>query len=173
MDRGVYAVGRRRLDWSGRCLAAVLASAPAFASHASAAWIWGLIRYAPDGLDLTAPTRRHPKANVRLHHARLAARDCAVRDAIPVTSVARTLLDLAGTLPVARFERVLERSEELDLFDLGPIDELLGRVTHHPGKTRLRAALEIYRDDPTVLRSNLERRFLRLVRKRLGLTGSA
>lgn len=165
IHRGVYAVGRRRLDWSGRCLAAVLASAPAFASHASAGWIWGLLRYAPEWIDLTAPARRHPKAAIRLHHARLASHDCTEREGIPVTSLARTLLDLAAVLSADRLDRLLERAEELQLLDLTAIEELLGRVGHHPGATKLRRALEIYRDDPTVIRSRLERRFLALVRQ--------
>jgi hypothetical protein len=165
LHRGVYAVGRRRIDWSGRCLAAVLASAPAFASHASAAWLWGLLRYAPERIDVTAPTRRHPKAATRLHHARLLPPDVGLRDGIPVTSVARTVLDLAAVLSPDRLERVLERSEELRLFDLAAVDELLGRTGHHRGAARLREALAIYRGDPAEFRSRLERRFLALVRK--------
>jgi very-short-patch-repair endonuclease len=62
-----------------------------------------------------------------------------------------------------RLERVLERSEELRLFDLAAVDELLARVPHHPGARRLRGALDLYRDDPTFTRSGLERRFLALV----------
>jgi hypothetical protein len=60
-------------------------------------------------------------------------------------------------------ERMLERSEELQLFDLGQIETLLSRVTHHRGSARLRAALAIYRAEPAFTRSRLERRFLRLV----------
>jgi predicted transcriptional regulator of viral defense system len=131
LHRGVYAVGHRRLDWHSRCLAAVLASAPALASHASAGWLWGLLGYEPGTIDLTAPTRRHRKATVRLHHGRLSERDRAESEGIPVTSVARTLLDLAATLRPSRLERVLERAEELKLFDLGAVDELLARVSHH------------------------------------------
>ena len=165
LHRGVYAVGHLHLDWRGHCFAATLACAPAFASHTSAGWLWGLLRYAPGRLDVTAPTRRHPKAAVRLHHARLDARDCTEREGIPVTSLARTVLDLAAVLSPDRLDRVLERSEELRLLDLVAIDEVLGRVGHHRGATKLRGALAIYRDDPTVTRSRLERRFLALVRK--------
>lgn len=163
LHRGVYAVGHRRLDWHGRCLAAVLACAPAYASHSSAGWIWGLLRYAPERIDVTAPTRRHPKTAIRLHYAPLDPRDCAEREGIPVTSLARTLLDLAATLPPRRLDRVLERSEELRLFDLTAVDELLARVTHHPGITPLRAALALYRPSPAFTRSGVEERFLGLV----------
>ena len=87
------------------------------------------------------------------------------RDDIPVTAFARTALDLAGMLPVKRLEGVLERAEEQGVFDLGPLLDLLGRASHHRGAPKLRQSLEIYRDDPTVTRSKLERRFLELVRK--------
>lgn len=159
LHRGVYAVGRRRLDWHGYCLAAVLA----YASHASAGWIWGLLRYPPERIDVTAPTRRHPKAAMRLHHARLDRRDCAEREGIPVTSLARTLLDLAATFPRRQLDRILERAEEQGLFDLAALDDLLARVTHHPGVPPLRDALALYRPKPAFTRSGFEERFLELV----------
>jgi hypothetical protein len=168
LHRGVYAVGHLDLDWHSHCLAAVLACAPAVASHASAGWIWGLLRYQPGVVDITAATRRHPKSTVRLHHARLGDEDRDEREGIPITSLARTLLDLAASLPTARLDRVIERSEELRRFDLAAVDELLGRVSHHPGVGRLRKALSIYRPEPAFTRSGLERRFLALV-KRSGL----
>jgi very-short-patch-repair endonuclease len=88
-----------------------------------------------------------------------------VIEGIPVTALPRTLLDLAAMLAAERFERVLERSEELRLFDLEAVDELLARSAGHPGYGRLRDALEVYRDDPAVMRSGLEKRFRALVRK--------
>jgi very-short-patch-repair endonuclease len=92
---------------------------------------------------------------------------------IPVTSVARTKLDLAATLSMSRLVHVLERSEERRSFDLGAIDDLLARTVGHPGRGKLRAALAIYRDqDPAFERSKLEARFRRLL-KRAGLPAPA
>lgn len=165
LHRGVYAVGHRSLTWQSRCLAAVLASAPrALASHGSAAWLWGLFRNRPGAIHVTAPTRRHAHASIRLHYARLADVDRAVRDAIPVTAVPRTLLDLAANLSADRLDRVLERSEELRLFDLRSVEALLERAGSHPGRGRLRRALAFYREEPAFTRSRLERRFLDLVK---------
>jgi hypothetical protein len=164
LHRGVYAVGHRRLSWHSRCLAAVLACAPAVASHASAGWLWGVLRWEPGTIDVTAPTRRKAKPTIRVHYAPLLERDRDEREGILVTSLARTLLDLAATLSPARLDRVLERSEELGLFDLGSIDDLLARFTHHRGAGKLRMALAIHRPDPTFTRSNLERRFLALAK---------
>ena len=152
------------LSWHSHCLAAVLACAPALASHTSAAWLWGVLRNRPGTFHVTATTRRHPKPYVRLHHAGFVDDDRAIRDGIPVTSLPRTLLDLAATLPADRLRRVIERSEELRLFDLGPVDSLLARAGGHPGAGRLRRALVLYRPPPFT-RSGLERRFLELAEK--------
>jgi len=67
-------------------------------------------------------------------------------------------------LPADRLRRAIERSEELRLFDLGPVDSLLARAGGHPGTGRLRRALALYRP-PAFTRSELERRFLELVQK--------
>lgn len=85
-------------------------------------------------------------------------------DGIPVTALARTQLDLAATLPRRRLEGTLERAEELQIFDLGELDGVLARYSHHPGAGALREALDIYRPDLTFTRSGLEERFLALVR---------
>jgi very-short-patch-repair endonuclease len=92
----------------------------------------------------------------------LTSADAALRDGISVTSISRTLLDLAASLPRDRFERALEKSERLELFDLHSVQELLGRCGRHPGARRLRAAVTAYQP-PTFTRSELERKFLELV----------
>ena len=165
IHRGVYAVGHQPLTWHGRCLGAVLAARPAVASHLSAGWLWDLLRYRPETIHVAAPTaRRARRRGFAVHFADLPASDRAVVEGIPTTGLPRTLLDLAAVLSAARFESVLERSEKLGLFDLARIDDLLGRTAGHPGHGRFRAALSVYRDDPAVTRSSLEKRFLELVR---------
>lgn len=166
LHRGVYAVGHTNLTWEGRCLAAVLSCSPnAVASHLSAAWLWRLLRGRPGTFHVTAPTRRHAKSDIHLHYAPLADEDRAACDGIPVTSVARTLLDYAAMSTDVRLERALERSEERDVFDLRAVDALLARAGSHPGAARLHRALAIYRDDPAFTRSKLESRFRELVRR--------
>jgi Transcriptional regulator, AbiEi antitoxin len=163
VHRGVYAVGHTNLSPQGHYLAAVLACAPgALISHVSAAWLWGLLRQRPSVIHVTAPTRRRGKSPLSIHHARLVDEDRSFLDGIPVTSLPRTLLDLAAMLPAHRLRRSIERSEELGLFDLRPVDSLLARAGGHPGVGRLRRALAIYRPLPFT-RSGLERRFLELV----------
>lgn len=165
LHRGVYAVGHRSLTWRSHCLAAVLACGPnALASHTSAAWIWGLLPSSPGSFHVTAPTRRHRKAGLHLHYARLADEDRTACEGIPVTGVPRTLLDLAALQSERRLERAVERSEERGLFDLRAVEALLARASGHRGARRLRRALAIYRDQPAFTRSRFERRFLDLVK---------
>jgi very-short-patch-repair endonuclease len=78
-----------------------------------------------------------------------------------VTSLARTLLDLAATVRFEWLEKMVERAEELELFDLREVEDLLARTVGHHGHARLRKAIALYR--PTSFtRSSLERRFLEL-----------
>lgn len=165
VHRGVYAVGHEPLTWNGRCMAAVLAARPSVASHLSAGYLWGLLKYKPETIQVSAPTARRARRAFRVHFGNLSPADVAAMEGIPVTSLARTKLDLAGILSPRRLERVLERSEELGLFDLGPLEDVLGRYAHHPGSGPLRRALSIYREEPAFLRSRLEKRFLTLVRQ--------
>ena len=164
VHRGVYAVGYRMLSPHGHCLAAVLACGPrALLSHRSAAWLWGLARQGPAPFEVLAPERRKPRPPIRLHHARdLRDQDRALEQNIPVTSLARTLLDYAATVNRERLDKGIERAEELQLLDLRAVDELLGRTAGHPGHGRLRKALALYRPPPFT-RSGMERRFLELV----------
>ncbi len=78
---------------------------------------------------------------------------------IPVTALPRTLLDLAATGRFDRLQRALERSEELKLFDLGPVESLLDRTRGHHGWGRLRRAIVLYQPVPFT-RSGFERLFL-------------
>ncbi len=162
--RGVYAVGHTGLSAHGKCLAAVLACGPnALLSHHSAAWLWGIARWSPIPISVTAPGRRAPRPPIRLHHSQaLVAEDRDEIDRIPVTAVPRTALDLAATLRARQLMRLLERAEELRLFDLRHFEALLTRTRGHPGVGRLRRALDAYRPAPFT-RSGAERRLRELV----------
>jgi predicted transcriptional regulator of viral defense system len=172
VHRGVYAVGHEDLTWEGRCMAAVLAAAPArvakghqpiVASHRSAAWLWDVLRYRPQTIEVTAPKPRRSRRPYLVHRSVLLRPERTVRDGIPVTSLARTFLDCAATEQMRTVERMLARAADLGKFDLGPIEEVLARCPGHSGVPRLRAALDIYDETPVFTRSGLERRFLEVV----------
>jgi Transcriptional regulator, AbiEi antitoxin len=162
LHRGVYAVGHEALSWNGRCMAAVLANQPAVASHVTAAWAWGFLRYRPGTFHLTAPTRRHRKERVVVHFARLAPEDITTVDGIAMTSPGRTVLDLAADRS-RDVGRLLERAKERRLLDRRRFEATLARAGGHPGRARFEAALLSYRPEAATLRSDLEKRFRRLV----------
>jgi len=161
--RGVFAVGHTNLSLHGHCLAAVLACGPnALLSHTSAAWLWGLTKTSPLPAAVTAPGYRKPRPPLRLHEARsLTPEDRALREGIPVTSLPRTLLDLAATVRFEWLEKMVERSEDLELFDLRAVEDLLERTLGHHGHGRLRKAIALYKAS-SFTRSTLEKRFLKL-----------
>jgi very-short-patch-repair endonuclease len=146
-------------------MAAVLAARPAVASHYSAGWLWGLLRSRPGTIHVTVPTPRRARRDFVVHFADLPAQDREAPEGIPATALPRTILDLAARVSPVRLERLLERAEELRVFDLVALDELLGRTAGHPGHGALRRALDIYRPEAAFTRSGLETRFLELVRE--------
>lgn len=159
LHRGTYAVGHEALSWEGRLLAAVLANEPAVASHKTAAWIWGLLRTRPGTFHLTAPTRRHRKEPFVVHFARLEPEDVTTVNGIPVTSPARTVLDLAPDESPRDLGRLLRRADDNELLDRRRFEALLSRAGGHPGRAKLAAALRAYKPETATLRSDLERRF--------------
>jgi hypothetical protein len=85
-----------------------------------------------------------------------------LRDGIPVTALPRTFLDLAATVRFEWLEKMVERSEDLELFDLRAVEHLLDRSVGHHGHGRLRKGIALYKPS-SFTRSGLEKRFLELV----------
>jgi hypothetical protein len=145
-------------------MAAVLASYPSVASHLSAGWLWGLLRSQPGTVHLTSRSPRPGGRPFVIHRSDLAAVDRTIHDGIPVTSPARTILDLAVDSHPKTIARHIERADAAKAFDLGEMRELLDRSVGHRGEPMVRVALDAYRPDLAFTRSGLERRFLALVR---------
>jgi predicted transcriptional regulator of viral defense system len=164
LGQGVFAVGHPAVSRHGLCIAAVLGSGHgALLSHASAAWLWGLLGTFPGHPEVTTPSRGHRKSLARMHHSTiLETRDQTIEERIPVTAAPRTLLDLAATGSARRLRNAIERAERLGLLDLSAVDDLLARCGRHRGRKRLRQELGIYRA-PVFSRSRAERLFLALV----------
>jgi hypothetical protein len=163
IHRGVYVVGHRRLTWEGRCMATVLAAYPSVASHRSAGWLWGLLQSRPDTMHVTCRKSRHAERTFVTHAADLTRVDLTRRDGIPVTSLPRTILDLAADSPQRTVARYIRRADDDKVFDLRAMEELLERSRGHRGRAKVLAALETYEDSPAFTRSDLERRFLEVV----------
>ena len=96
----------------------------------------------------------------------LAEEERAVVRAIPVTSPARTLVDLAPMLTSGQLAATLGETDRRGLLDVKAVERALARVKsrHGQGHARLRAALDAHAKHGAVLiRSWLEERFLDLV----------
>lgn len=142
-------------------MAAVLAAGPgSVVSHRSAAALWGLRPTAQPRLDVTAPRKLQSRAGLRLHHAVLPADETTVHHGIPVTTAARTLLDLAAVVEPHALERALERAQALRLADSVALPDLLARYPGRRGTVAVRAILDQGRLGTAVTRSELEDAFL-------------
>lgn len=164
--RGVFAVGHRRLSREGRWMAAVLACGDGAAlSHVSAAALWEL-RFSHSALShVTVPTYagRQRRDGIVVHRSlTLGAADVEEHDAIAVTSVSRTLLDLAGMVVPGALERAVERSLALRRFDLLAVRAAVAANPRHPGARHLVRIVEQIHHEPTLTRSRLEELMLEL-----------
>jgi hypothetical protein len=160
--QGVYAVGHGALTSQGKALAAVWACGPdALLSHQAAGREWDILSSSRAVWDVTLPrTGGLPRRKgIAVHRAHLHPYDRAVHNGIPITSVARTLLDCAAVLVPRRLKRMIEAADRAGLLDLREIEPLLERSRGHRGRSRLMEALGLYRGPPPLTRSELERRF--------------
>ena len=143
-------------------MAAVLACGlEALLSHASGAALWEVRPTAGSLVDVTTPRSRNGERGIRVHRVRaLDPDDCTTHDGIPVTTVARTLLDLAETVSPTQLQRAFEEADRLGLLDMCAFERLFGRRGLKP----LAALVEAHRGPAPMTRSELERRFLDLCR---------
>ena len=164
VHHGVYAVGHTALTRHGEWLAAVLACGPgAVLSHLSAAALWELRPETTQRVHVTVRSRagRVGPAAVVLHRPRRfpAEDDVTVHHGIPVTGVARTLFDTAGSLPRHELARAVEQADVRRLLDLERLSELLADARGRRGARPLRQVLEELAE-PVRTRSDLEAFFL-------------
>jgi very-short-patch-repair endonuclease len=167
VHRGVYAVGRRGLTRSGVWMAAVLACGPqAVLSHRSAAVLWGLRRGDSARTEVTAPGRVGRRDGIRPHRATLPPDEVTVVDGIPVTTVARTLFDLAAVVDRHEVQRAIEQAEAGRLSDSTPLAALVTRYPGRRGTAVLKAILGKEGRTAGITRSELEGGFLRFLADR-------
>jgi very-short-patch-repair endonuclease len=164
--RGVYAVGHAKLSGRGHTMAAVLACGEdALASHRTAAELHGLLWDSRAVTDVSARGRRQRRRGIVLHHPRdLRPEDLTVIDGVPCTSVARTLLDLAATVPLRLLEKAFEEAERLGTFDLNAVRDVCGRNVAHRGGKKLRALIARTHNPPPFSRSGFEQSFFEALR---------
>jgi very-short-patch-repair endonuclease len=130
-------------------MAATLA-ADGVLSHRAAGALWRLRPWS-GVIEVTTRWARRPQSGLLLHRAVLAPDEITADHGIPVTTPARTLLDLAAVLDRTALQRAINEAEIQRL--PGP-QRLLARYPNKPGTASLRALAP-----PTHTRSDLEARF--------------
>lgn len=165
LHEDVWAVGRPEVSVEGRWLAAVLAcGAGAALSHHSAALLWGVLERGSGLPHVTVPTDdgRPRRPGLVLHRSRtLTAEQVTRRRAVPVTTLPRTLLDLARVAEPGVLEAAVRGAERVHRLDLRALQAGAQRPRCDVGAARLRALLDRYvRVD--VSEAELEARFLAL-----------
>lgn len=164
--RGVYAVGRPELSSRGRRMAALLTChSKAVLSHRSAAAEWGIGRERAGVVEITLAASTGPRQPDLLVYRRpgLTDREIVEPAGIPITSVVRTLIDLATCLNAAQLERAVGEADKRGLIDPETLRRALAGRPGQKGVGKLRDLLD--RRTFRLTDSELERRFLRLVHR--------
>jgi very-short-patch-repair endonuclease len=150
-QHGVLA--RRQLLAAGACDRAVL-------SHISAARLWGLPIWPATPVHVTTPQQRCSSAKIAFHRSLIPGDELNEIDDVPVTTTARTLLDLASCVPPHRLRAIVDEAEYRQLTDIVRFFPVL--VDRYPGRrglTAIRRVLEEGVSCENRTREELEARF--------------
>ena len=156
--RGVYRVGHRAPSLEAGYLAAVRACGEgALLSGRAAAHLFGLLRGPAPNPEVTAPTERRVEGIGTRRSRHIDARDATTWNQIPVTTVARTLVDVASVLGVDELARACHEAGVRHRTAPADVEAVLARRPRSRGAANLR---RILRGDVRVTLSKLEARFL-------------
>ena len=160
--RGVYRVGHQAPNLEARYLAAVRACGDAAVlCGRAAAHLLGVLKGTPPPPEVIALVRRRvPGIEVR-RTRQLDPEDRMVWRGIPVTSVERTLVDLAAVLGADDLARACHEAGVRYKTTAAAVEAVLARRPNSPGAGNLRRVL---RGEVRVTLSKLERRFLERLR---------
>jgi hypothetical protein len=162
LHRGVYRVGHQAPSREAQYIAAVKACGEhAVLCGRAAAHLWGLFKGSPPRPEVLTPANRHVRGVV-VHRARRAGVERAVRLGIPVTTVPRTLVDLASSLSEPALARACHEAGVQYGTTPGQVGAVLQRLPSASGRAKLERVL--HGEVPVTL-SKLESGFLKLVRE--------
>ncbi len=165
--RGVYLVGHTAMDPLGEEMAAILNyRGHAVLSHRSAATVWELVPRAPsqDVMVTLVGKEGRSRPGLRVFRVRsLDRRDIRTRNRLPVTSPARTLLDLAAVLrDDHELEQAIGEAQARELTTASDIEAALARAPGRKGTARIERLLD---PDHGYTRSRAERIMRAIVRE--------
>jgi predicted transcriptional regulator of viral defense system len=161
LHRGVYLVGPLEAPLTRAAAAVAACGTTGVLSHASAAALWGLCPPPTGPVDIIAGRAAHSRDGIRVHHDTLHPADITTHHQIPVTSPARTLLDLATRTTPRELDRAVNEARVLHLVTDLSLDEQFSRYQRHRGTAAVKEATKA---EPRLTRSEAERRLLELIR---------
>jgi hypothetical protein len=164
IHRGVYIVGHGALTMRGWWMAGVLACGEGAAlSHRCGTRLHDLIAWHPGRPSVSVSAARRPvREGVAVHRIQIIKP--VIVDGIPVTPVARAIVDMAGISRRRTLEKVVEEAVVLGVFDLEAIHAVLDEVARPRGVRLLRSVLDGLRPGKTLTKSELEEAMLALCR---------
>ena len=164
LHTNVYLLGAAPPTPMACARAAVLAcGADAIASHRSAACLYGLLPDLGGDVDVTVPGRNPgQRPGIRRHRvADLPAQDVRNMRGLRITSVARTICDLAATESARDTEHAFQEALYREVVTGRALTAVLDREPRRRGASVIRALLA----DPRLTRSEKERLLLRLIKQ--------
>lgn len=148
VHRGVYTVGHRSISRVTHLRAALLACGEgAVISHATAAALHGLWDKWPHLIDVTVPIEAGRKLDgIRCRRCRHPEpEEIEVRSGVAVTTVARTLVDLAGIVGLPTLRKLVGRAAIRKRLDLDAVYLAMHNAKGRRGLKALELALVPYR----------------------------
>jgi hypothetical protein len=167
VEQGVFAVAPVLEDDWGRWMAGILTAPGSVLSHMSAAAAWGLLSERRRVVCVTRPGSGGPRRHggVLAFRSSTLAGEVTTWQGIPITSVPRTLLDLARAVGDRALARAVREAVRLELTTLASLGDRLGEYRGRRGSRRLAKTLTRYAGLPVDrARSGAEIRALEILR---------
>lgn len=160
---GVHLYGRTVPTREEQMRAAVKATRNGHLAGRTAGDHWGVWKWRGD-IEMIVPTDRRRQPGLHPRTRILHPRDVTQRRGLPVTTLARTYIDLAGALTSDELGRAVHEGDVRKILRVDAIDEAMARAGNFHGRANLMRALARHRKVDGRLDSGLERRFHRFLR---------
>lgn len=168
LHRGIYQIGPVPLPHANEAAVVLACGADTRLSHLTAARLHRIVEPTRGDAcpEVTVPRRRRPKLEgVKIHRVRdLLPDEVTTLHGIPVTTPARTLLDVAETMPARELEQALANALRMKLVTMAEMRAMVARHPKHRGAAPLRQILDA-ECEPAFTRSEAEEKLLEIVRE--------
>jgi very-short-patch-repair endonuclease len=165
LHRGVFQVGPIMAARAREMAAHLACGASSVVSHCSAAVLWQILAPHEPGqpIEILVRARERCRPGIVVRRAGSLRNDEVTKlDGIPITTAARTIVDLAASVSARELEQALAQSLARRLTTRAQLERVLVRANGRRGSARLRALLQ---GEAALTRSEAEERLLRLIRR--------